>query len=387
MSDHGSGPRAFADPVVDITDMYIFPSPQRPGTLVLVLDVFPFAGISALFSDAVDYRFRLRPAAIAASGSGPAFAIGEREYNFSCRFTVPVKNDVGHLLQEGSLTAPTGQVVGFRVNDEQGGRAQGLRVFAGVRMDPFFFDGGRALQTIVTRKLSFVEQGSATVFQQNVLSIVVEFDVAKVLGPDDGPLYAIVGETVTTGSIKFRLERFGRAEIKNFLFLPKDFDAVNRDIELRDLYNQEDAFDLARAYDGAYRARINANLAFWDGLDGKTDWPPGAQGVHPLTELLLADFMVVDVSKPFAEDSYLEIERMLLKGAPHRTCGGRWLNDDSIDTFLSMLINADNGPRISDGVDQATVPASRTFPYLASPEPNPPAPRAPAIDPGRPNSP
>ena len=29
MSDHGSGPRALADPVVDITDMYVFPNPQR----------------------------------------------------------------------------------------------------------------------------------------------------------------------------------------------------------------------------------------------------------------------------------------------------------------------------------------------------------------------
>ncbi len=27
MSDHGSGPRAMADPVVDINDMYAFPTP------------------------------------------------------------------------------------------------------------------------------------------------------------------------------------------------------------------------------------------------------------------------------------------------------------------------------------------------------------------------
>jgi hypothetical protein len=51
VSDHGSGPRAAADPVVDITDMYVFPSPQRPGYLVLVMNVFPFAGPSAFFSD------------------------------------------------------------------------------------------------------------------------------------------------------------------------------------------------------------------------------------------------------------------------------------------------------------------------------------------------
>lgn len=387
MSDHGSGPRAFADPVIDITDMYAFPSPQQPGILALVLNVFPFAGVSALFSDAVDYRFRLRQATIAASVTGPVFSVAEKEYTFSCRFAVPVPGDGGLVVQEGCCTTPSGQTVRFRVNDDQGGQAQGLRVFAGVRMDPFFFDGGRALQTILTRKLSFVEKGSATVFRQNVLSIAIELDIADTFGTDAGSLFAIVGETMTTGSIKFRLERFGRAEIKNFLFLPKDFDTVNRDVELRDLYNQEDSFNPGRAYEGAYRARMNANLAFWDGLDGKTDWPFDARGAHPLTEFLLADFMVLDVSKPFAEDSYLEIERMLLRGAPHRTCGGRWLNDDSIDTFLTMLINAGNGPRISDGVDQATVPASRTFPYLALPEANPPLPMAPAIDPGQSPSP
>jgi hypothetical protein len=89
--------------------------------------------------------------------------------------------------------------------------------------------------------------------------------------------------------------------------------------------------------------------------------------------------MLVDVSKPFVENSYLEIERTLLKGAAHQTCGGRWLNDDSIDTFLTFLVNGGKGPRISDGVDQATIPASKTFPYLAPPEPNPPAPKAPPI--------
>ena len=66
----------------------------------------------------------------------------------------------------------------------------------------------------------------------------------------------------------------------------------------------------------AYRARLNANLAFWDGLDGKQDWAPGADGAHPLTELMLADFLVVDVTKPYAEHgSFLEIELAARDGA------------------------------------------------------------------------
>jgi Domain of unknown function (DUF4331) len=167
MSDHGSSPRALADPVVDITDMFAFPSPQRSGTLVLVLNVFPFAGMSALFSDAVDYRVRLRPVAITSSGPGSAFAVNEKEYIFSCRFAVPVKRD-GGSVQESSCTTATGQVASFRVNDDRGGQTDGLRVFAGVRLDPFFFDGVKAGETIVTRKLAFAAKGNSTMFRQNV---------------------------------------------------------------------------------------------------------------------------------------------------------------------------------------------------------------------------
>lgn len=373
MADHNSGPRALADPVVDITDMYVFPSPDRPGSLVLVLDVFPSAGPTALFSDAVDYRFRVRPASIASRGAGTAFAVSEQEYTFSFRFAVPVApKSGGQIVQEGTFTASTGQSASFRVNDEQGGKGPGLRVFAGRRLDPFFFDGVRAVQSLIARKLVFVNPGSSRQNLQNCLCIVVEVDIATLLGADVGPLFAVISETVTIGSISARLERFGRPLIKSVVLGAKNFDTVNRDLDIRDLYNQEDAFNLGPTYLDAYRARMNANLSFWDGLDQKTDWTLGADNAHPLTELLLADFTVVDVSKPFAEDSYLEIERALLKGTSHETCGGRSPNDDIADTFLTLLVNAGNGPRISDGVDQQAVKASHVFPYLAPPEANPP---------------
>jgi hypothetical protein len=373
MADHNSGPRALADPVVDITDMYVFPSPDRPGCLVLVLDVFPNAGPTALFSDAVDYRFRVRPASIAAQGAGAMFAVSDKEYVISCRFAAPLTSEQGGpVVQNGTCTASTGQSASFRMNDEQGGRGSGLRVFAGHRLDPFFFDGVRAFQSLMAQKLMFVNPGDSRQYRQNCLSIVVEVELATLFGADVGPLFAVVGETVTVGSISARLERFGRPLIKSIVLGAKNFDTVNRDLDIRDLYNQEDAFKLGPTYLGAYHARMNANLAFWDGLDQKTDWPLGAQNAHPLTDLLLADHMVVDVSKPFAEESYLEIERALLKGTNHQTCGGRWLNDDIADTFLTLLVNAGNGPRISDGVDQQSVKASHIFPYLAPPDANPP---------------
>ena len=68
MSDHISGPRALADPIADITDLYAFPSPSQPQNLVLVMNTLPFAQPSDLFSDGLIYRFRIRPLKSTAPG-------------------------------------------------------------------------------------------------------------------------------------------------------------------------------------------------------------------------------------------------------------------------------------------------------------------------------
>ncbi|TWF75065.1 uncharacterized protein DUF4331 [Pseudonocardia hierapolitana] len=373
MSDHISGPRALAEPIADITDVYAFPSPEHSGRLVLVMNTLPFAQPSARFSDGLVYRFRLRPVAAAARDDPALFVVGPEEFAFDCVFSTPVSGGAAGSDQDGACTTPAGETVSFSVNDERVGSAPGVRVFAGPRWDPFIMDAPAALETIATGKLAFTDPSAIFLDGKNVLSLVVEVDCAGLLGGAE--LVGVVAETLTRGPIPVRMERVGRPEVKNLLLAPKQFDPVNRDLEIRDLYNSEDAFALAPAYQGAYRARLNANLAFWDGLDGNQDWPADKGGAHPLTELLLADFLVVDVTKPYAEQgSFLELELATRGARAHQTCGGRALNDDVMDTLFTLLVNAGNGPRIRDGVDQATKPAARTFPYLAAPNPDPPQP-------------
>ena len=97
-------------------------------------------------------------------------------------------------------------------------------------------------------------------------------------------------------------------------------------------------------------------------------------GTHPLTELVLADYLVVDVTKPYAAAGLVSRDRAGGLGGPAAsTCGGRALNDDVIDTIFTLLINAGKGPVIRDGVDGASRPATETFPYVAAPNPDPPA--------------
>ncbi len=371
MSDHISGPRALAEPIADITDLYAFPSPERPGHLVLVMNTLPFAKPSDLLSDGLIYRFRLRPLTATAAGDPEPFAVRPEEFVFDCVFSPPSNGDDRQgAVQEGTCTTPAGDRVSLRVNDEQGWSAHGVRVFAGPRWDPFIMDAPAALKTIATGKLAFTDPGSIFLDGKNVLSLVVEVDSALLAGAE---LVGVVAETLTRGKFRVRIERTGRPEVKNMMLAPKQFDLVNRDLEIRDLYNMEDAFHLGESYQGAYRARLNANLAFWDGLDGNTDWVTDRNGDHPLTKLILADFLVVDLTKPYAEQgSFLEIEIAARRGKAHETCGGRALNDDVIDTIFTQLVNAGNGPVIRDGVDRASRPASTTFPYLAAPNPNPP---------------
>lgn len=369
MSDHISGPRALAEPIADITDVYAFPSPERPGRLVLVLNTLPFAPPDARLSHGLIYRFRVRPLVPRERSEYRApFGAAGHEFVFDCVFS-----ETSASGQEGTCSSPSGDVVSFDVDDESGGEGAGVRAFAGPRWDPFFFDAPAALKTIETGELAFADPGSIFLDGKNVLTVVAEVDCSRFFA--GAQLVGVVAETLTRGSLNVRLERVGRPEVKNMLLAPKQFDLVNRDLEIRDIYNMEDAFHLASSYLGAYRARLNANLAFWDGLDGETRWQPDGDGKHPLTDLFLADFLVVDVEKQYQESgSFLEIELAYRASREHETCGGRALNDDVMDTFFTLIVNGGDGPVIRDGVDQATRPGSRMFPYLAPPNPDPPTP-------------
>ena len=60
-----------------------------------------------------------------------------------------------------------------------------------------------------------------------------------------------------------------------------------------------------------------------------------AQMVFTPDRALLADYLIVDATRPYAADSFFEIEQATLDGRTHQTCGGRSLNDDVIDKLLT----------------------------------------------------
>ena len=222
--------------------MYAFPSPERPGHLVLVMNTLPFAKPSDALSDGLVYRFRLRPLTAGRARRRGAVPAGDDEVVVDCVFSPHVHpNGPRRSSRRARARRRRARPSTFRVNDPAGGEGHGVRVFAGARWDPFIMDAPAALKTIATGKLAFTDPSSIFLDGKNVLSLVVELDTALLGGAE---LVAVVAETLTRGVFNVRIERVGRPEVKNMMLAPKQFDPVNRDLEIRDLYNREDAFEL-----------------------------------------------------------------------------------------------------------------------------------------------
>lgn len=214
MLDHFSGPRALAGPAGDICDLYAFPSPERPGHLALVMTVLPQAGQDAFFSEAIICRFRLRPLKVDTASRSFPFGPEESECAYDVAFEAPRTEAGGGLVQDGRCTSSSGAVARFRLHNERGGAAEGLRGYAGLRSDPFFIDLPAWIESVKTGRLAFKPVGETTGAGLNALGVVVEVDSAALMQRMGTPLLGVVGETVVAGKLPMRIERIGRPEIK-----------------------------------------------------------------------------------------------------------------------------------------------------------------------------
>lgn len=188
-SDHLDGPAVTADPQSDITDVFAFTSPENPAHVVLAMAVTPYAGDAATFSPSVDYAFRVQRVEVL-----QPFTLDATERDVVCRFD-------GGSPQHVTCTAPGGLTATTTVGDTTGGgdSHSPMRVFAGLRSDPAFFDRQGALATIRTGVASFT--GTNAFAGANVLAIVVElqssvFAIVGDAGPDGAPVVAVAAETV-----------------------------------------------------------------------------------------------------------------------------------------------------------------------------------------------
>ena len=164
-ADHLDAPGAEADPAADITDLFVFrskdPAAGATKRTVFVMTVFPLADQQSRFSDKVDYEFRIEDAADAT-----------KKMNIKCTADTGTPQKVT-CTGPGSVTRTTdvGAVnAGDAANDD-------MRLFAGLRDDPFFFDleAFKKVQADPTQVgLLTDNQGTDFLAGANVLSIVVD---------------------------------------------------------------------------------------------------------------------------------------------------------------------------------------------------------------------
>ncbi len=194
-SDHVDGIKTGIDIGADLTDLFVFVSPTDANKLVLIMNVHGFANSTSRFSNAVDYKFRIRPIESATTlvpSADPA-----KERSIVCNFS----GGLPFINANQTATCKFGfndgvETIKFATRNDgfrAGGSAQAgtTRVFAGARSDPWFLDLGRTLKVNAGKS---VEQtaGSNGLQGTNVLSIVVEVDKRRL----PGPLLAITAQSV-----------------------------------------------------------------------------------------------------------------------------------------------------------------------------------------------
>ena len=360
MSDHVDGPRSIGEPAADVTDLFAFSSPENPAHTVLAMCVFPSAGESAVFSNVIDYSIAIRPVAVTGVGSAAKFEPGENEIRFTYRFDRLDRGGPGALIQRGVCTLPGGRRLSLTVNDERGSlTSEGdVRVFAGLRSDPFYLGWTAASLRRVPNLLQ----------HDNVLCLVVEFATRRMLNPAAGSLYGAIAETLPVpqpaGLVSHpvvRIDWVGRPEQTNIRLSNP---GLREATDLRDLWNQQRPFAISKDLQPLFLQRLKDSFADWDLRDDTVDWSPEALAAN--AEVFLDDFLLFDVTKPITDQSHLEIEKSTLSGRPYETGGGRTVDANVIDILLTWLVNHDR-EFMQGGATGATKPGIPVFPYFATP--------------------
>lgn len=197
-ADHLDSPAASAEPAADITDLFAWMSSDA-SDLNLVLNVAPDAGDSMSFPTSTVYAFHVN--------SSEGYGMAQTETLVRCKFydEDAIECWAGDEYVTGDPSDPAGIV----------SASGALRVFAGLRNDPFYFELVGFNETVATVRaaaasLTFDEDGcpaldeatsnalvgqlqsgadgapaSDTFEGQNVLSLVVQLDKTVVNGGGD----------------------------------------------------------------------------------------------------------------------------------------------------------------------------------------------------------
>jgi hypothetical protein len=325
----------------DVTDIYAFRAANGRTVLVMNVNGFTAAGKQATFATnvpsvagnrRVTYNLRVdnngdaREDVTLAVTFGTPSARGVQE--------LTVKRN-GRQILDGS-TSPFGRVV--RNN------GSGIRAYAGMRDDPFFFDLDGFINILSkTPGESFLGCRSARPDKfagSNVSSIVLEVDPSLLTRSGS----SMIGVWATTNRGGSQIDYMGRPAIAT-VFIPNNpFEAKGSEPSMKNSYNKAKPSQQRSKFRGEVVDTLQVLFSLNDAAgDNKND---DAGKVSGLANVLLPDILTFDTAK---SQGFLN---------------GRRPADDVIDAELDLITE---GAAKTDCVDKNDKSFPRAFPYLAAP--------------------
>ncbi|ASC71913.1 hypothetical protein XM38_028670 [Halomicronema hongdechloris C2206] len=373
-SDHDDGETDIKGRNLNLTDLYVFRErDQNPnaaaGNLVFIMNTNPrsLARQQYYFSTRAQYEFKVTQVAdVDDAPTGVAdvtlrFQFQPPDQNNQQTFTVTALKNGQTFTGQGQTTPITNTP---EVNTVSLGGTN-LKVFAGLREDPFFFDVEqyfrvRAGALDIGPAVGFRDPSTAVDFAAgyNVNAIAVQVPISFLQGSSQASTFD-VWETISVPAAggKFnQVERLARPAINEGLIVTNDLlntlNSVGPDFEAAALAGQQPA---ANAAAPIVNEATQTLLAIGNS-DDRADALLGA---------FLPDVMRIDTTGPSGYANALNAQ-----GSPVR---GRLLKDDVVDITLSVLTN---GTITTDNVSydgtpgnpaQGHQPLVPAFPYLAPP--------------------
>lgn len=337
-ADHRDSPLNVSNPTADINDVYAFRSPENNNNLVVAVSVNPLIvptdnATRGVFDDKVQFQIHV---------DNTGDLLDDATVNIR-------KTDNPDQLIITGLGAPITAMITMPGQAPQVYNNGGIKVFAGLRDDPFFFDLP-AFQAFVAGPKAPVKglrpAGAGDPVDAfagtNILSIVLEV-----------PITALTGQTTSnTGTIKtwvsstrdgLRIDRMAIPAI-NTALIPSS---------MKDAFNAGNPASDATAFRPAAITQMNGLRTAVDAVFGisapQSGGPLGALTSDQVGAALVPDIVTIDFSKPVQFPN------------------GRRLSDDVIDTALGLVLNRGGAAGISDGVNGNDKPFANAFPYLADP--------------------
>jgi len=330
----------------DINDVYVFKAPDNANRTVLVMTVNPAINLfGGSFGKNVRYTFN-----VDRNGDNKADVLYVARFgakDSSGRQSVDLKQYTG---RDNIYHVRNGSTVAWGKTGQSASTKNGLKLWTGVRSDPFFFDLTGFIGTTTLLKTGTAVGGDG--LGQHPTDFFANLNTnAIVLSIPSSQLPTKIGVWATTSYSRdgdwYKADQMGRPAI-NTVFNP----AADKD-----LFNKTAPQNQATASGGKFRNNVIAGLKFFSSLDTEGAYSDAQAGA-------LASVLIPDV---------LTYSRTSTLPAP---LNGRALADDVIDVELNVTTGGDplglfanrdaTGAVPSDGVGPHT-DYSSSFPYLGAP--------------------